>query len=139
MRRPENPRARRPRHTYVIRETDLTDTTVQLTLYHESKPVGMLVLVYDLLSAHERFQRTRAGIVSQESGVITQLRVDEAHRGRGFGTRLLRRAICIARDMRLWSMRLDDMSDRQHKSNNIYRKAGFVYLDDHLPEMMLLL
>lgn len=63
------------------------------------------------------------------------LRVEESHRGRGIGTRLLLRLaeLCIEDGVR--RIEVDDMSDRFRMRRNIYRNLGFVYRRDTGPEM----
>lgn len=63
-------------------------------------------------------------------------------RGQGFGTKLLNNAIKEIKEKfpLVTAIELDDMTDRYLKSDNIYCKFGFRYVDiEEGPEMILYL
>lgn len=61
------------------------------------------------------------------------------YRNKGFGNQLLQFIIQYAKKNNITQIELDDMTDRSNKLKNIYRKNGFVYLENGYPEMILYL
>lgn len=75
------------------------------------------------------------GVCRDRTFFLMLLRVDEAHRGRGFATRLLRILAEWCRDEGLRRIEVDDMTDRQRQVRNVYVLAGFSYVKSYGPEM----
>ena len=69
-------------------------------------------------------------------GTICNLVVNKKFRGQGYGTRLLRIAMDEIKKKNIHVIKLDDMSDRFRKKNNIYVKHGFKYINDNGPDMI---
>ncbi len=69
--------------------------------------------------------------------LISDLNTLPAHRGQGYASQLIRRAIWEARRNRCLYIKLDDCSDGFQTEHNIYLKNGFTYEREGLPEMTL--
>ena len=58
---------------------------------------------------------------------ILSLNVLDEFRNKKIGTRLLYEIMCDAYNLGVFKIELDDATDRCHKKNNIYVKAGLYY------------
>jgi hypothetical protein len=68
-------------------------------------------------------------IVDGNSVCITNLFVPEELRGCGLGLKALNEVCKEAYRLNIPFIKVDDMSDHYRQKNNIYLKAGFVYMD----------
>ena len=68
-------------------------------------------------------------IVDGNSVYITNLFVPEEQRGCGLAVKALHEVCNEAYRLHIPFIKVDDMSDRYRQKNNIYLKAGFVYMD----------
>jgi len=79
--------------------------------------------------------------VEEGSAHIMNLLTVEPYLGNGYASLLLNHLIdnVLKKDGQFNSLTVDDMSEHFMQNHNIYRKYGFEYLVDGLPEMVLLL
>jgi hypothetical protein len=69
-------------------------------------------------------------IVDGNCVFITNLFVPVELRGRGFALKALQDIAMHAYRLKIPYMTVDDMSDYYRQDNNIYKKAGFLYVDE---------
>lgn len=75
---------------------------------------------------------------SDELGII-DLYVKGEYRNKGIGTKLIKKIILYTyTKYKVKIVKLDDMSDKYRKKNNIYLKLGFHYDEIWGPEMTVL-
>lgn len=78
---------------------------------------------------------------AEGSAHIMNLLTVEPYLGKGYASILINHLkqllTCPTNDITFKTVTVDDMSDRFMKSHNIYKKHGFTYLVDGLPEMVL--
>ena len=102
---------------------------ILLKCIEENQDVGCLEVFLD-----EAFQK------NQKECIITSLYVHTQYRGRGIATSLLfelkkmvMNRLNVFHNIRTFT--LTDSSDRFRKDDNLYKKIGFVYDEEGLPEM----
>jgi hypothetical protein len=71
-------------------------------------------------------------IVDYDESIITISYLHTTIRSKGFGTFLVGISVL---NSGVKTVELDDMSDNFGKVNNIYKKMGFEYVEDGMPEM----
>jgi len=74
-----------------------------------------------------------------EEAKVTTVYVNPQYYGKGLATELFKMVIQYLKELDFISIVLDDMSDNYRKSNNLYLKLGFKYVNEYGPEMIMLL
>lgn len=105
-----------------------------LELYKNENKLGDAVVCinFELL----RRLRSITKLIKPEC-ILLSLNVITEFRNNGYGTILLKQVITYCRCLGIKQINLDDCSNNFNKPNNIYLKAGFRYIVEGFPEMVL--
>ena len=107
-------------YTQTWKYTIYTTQFINEIIKQSDNRLGFLVLVVDN---------------SEKTATITNF-FTQLH-NQGIGSKLLCQVISDCKEININLIELDDMTDRYRKSNNIYLKFGFKYVDVYGPEMIL--
>jgi GNAT superfamily N-acetyltransferase len=97
---------------------------------------GSSLILTILSESNEVLSILQSVYTPEKTFIITNLFTHEEHRNRGFGTRLLHRAIWEARRNKMLRIELDDCTDR---GSTFYIQHGFQYVEPGFPEMIMCL
>lgn len=112
----------------------IEDADVERTLKSEGNTLiaafneaGNIVGICDLLEVHLFLGKT---------GIIDEVVVDARYRGQGVATKLLEKAIDLAKDKGMRHLKLDTTADSP--ANRLYEKVGFVKKKDNIYKLYLM-
>jgi len=98
------------------------DNNTSVVAYEKDKIIGIITLV-------------EANLFTAKLGLIDEIVVDKAYRGRGVASEIMKEIIKIAREKKMDLLKVD--TNIKNPSNHLYQKFGFVRKDDNLYKLFL--
>jgi len=123
-------------HEYLHKDDDIREVIFYITLsgfpYHS---------ILDLIRLKKKciVAWTSLIIYTDNSSTVTWIETHKEYRNKSHATQLLKHIINYCKNNSIVKIQLDDMTNNYRKDNNLYIKAGFEYVDNSGPEMIMYL